>query len=303
MVVDAGTVSVTALTHKGAVRSANQDAIVMGSLTVAGADMTTPARCLLKVDEPIVLAVADGLGGHAAGEIAAEHAVHRMAESGARLHGADAIGILLKHVDHEIREHSEQNQEMSGMGTTVAGMLLTPDTDYWFNVGDSRTYRVRQGRLEQLSQDDSPPLPPAEDGRPATTNFITQSLGGSANSAMEPHIGADDEPDARCWLMCSDGLSDLVPHEEMEHIITGSDSDEQAVKRLWEAAMAGSGRDNISILLARRGAARAGGRARRGGGGGGGGGARTYSRCGGAPPRAPAAAGPPPGPVPVSSAC
>lgn len=252
MGVDAGTVTVTALTHRGAVRKNNQDAIVMGTLTVAGADMPAPARCTLPIGEPLILAVADGLGGHAAGEVASEHAVHRMAESGARMNSAEAVNILLKHVDTEIREHSDQYQEFFGMGTTVAGLLLTPDASYWFNVGDSRTYRLRESRLVQLSQDDSPPLPPAEDGKPATTNFITQSLGGSGSSSMEPHVGADDEMDAQCWLMCSDGLSDLVAHAEMERIIAEAESDQDAVHNLWEAAMAASGRDNISILLARR---------------------------------------------------
>ncbi|GAB3207146.1 hypothetical protein GCM10027294_12590 [Marinactinospora endophytica] len=225
----------------------------MGALTVAGADMKMPARCVLPLAEPLVVAVADGLGGHAAGEIASEHAVHRMAESGADLVGPEAVEQLLKHIDEEIKEHASQHTEFSGMGTTVAGMLLTADGNYWFNVGDSRTYRLQDGRLYQLSQDDSPALPPSEDGKPVTTNFITQSLGGSGASPMEPHVGRDPEPGPGAWLMCSDGLSDLVALEEMERIIAGSGSDEAAVFNLWQAAMDASGRDNISILLVRRG--------------------------------------------------
>lgn len=251
MGVDGGAVTVTALTHRGAVRQANEDALVMGALTVAGASMSAPARCLLPVHVPLVLAVADGLGGHAAGEIASEHAVHRMAESGAQLHGPSAVTQLLKHIDDEIREHSQQNAEFSGMGTTVAGLLITGEGTYWFNVGDSRTYRIRDARLEQLSDDDSPPLPPSEDGRPVTTNFITQSLGGSGSSGMEPHVGPDPGPSDEGWLLCSDGLSDLVTKEEMERIIEEADSDEEAVHNLWQAAMEVSGRDNISILLVR----------------------------------------------------
>lgn len=247
-----GAVAVTALTHSGAVRQANEDALVMGSLTVAGASMPAPARCVLPVHTPLVLAVADGLGGHAAGEIAAEHAVHRMAESGAQLKGPQEITTLLQHIDDEIREHAQQNAEFSGMGTTVAGLLLTGEGVFWFNVGDSRTYRIRDSRLEQLSADDSPPLPPSEDGRPVSTNFITQSLGGSANTAMDPHVGTDTGPGSQGWLLCSDGLSDLVAQEEMEQIIGTAESDESAVHNLWQAAMTASGRDNISILLVRR---------------------------------------------------
>ncbi|MFC7326528.1 PP2C family protein-serine/threonine phosphatase [Marinactinospora rubrisoli] len=252
MGVDGGAVSVTALTHRGAVRQANEDAVVLGALTVAGADMNAPARCVLPVTDPVVVAVADGLGGHAAGEIASEHAVHRMAESGPQLTGPDSIDLLLKHIDEEIKEHAGQHAEFSGMGTTVAGVLLTADGNFWFNVGDSRTYRLQDGRLIQLSEDDSPALPPSEDGKPVTTNFITQSLGGSGASAMVPHVGRDPEPGPGAWLMCSDGLSDLVTLEEMERIIAAADSDESAVQELWRAAMDASGRDNISVLLVRR---------------------------------------------------
>ncbi|WP_067969940.1 PP2C family protein-serine/threonine phosphatase [Nocardiopsis trehalosi] len=247
-----GEVTVTALTHRGAVRPANEDAVVMGALTIASANMTLPVRCVLPVSEPVILAVADGLGGHAAGEIASEHAVHRMAEMSPRLASPDDVDVLLKNIDEEIKDHATQHAEFSGMGTTVAGMLLNADGNFWFNVGDSRTYRLEGTRLRQLSQDDSPPLPPSEDGKPVTTNFITQSLGGSGATAMVPHVGRDHEPDPGTWLMCSDGLSDLVALEDMERIIAEAGSDEAAVHALWQAAMEASGRDNISILLARR---------------------------------------------------
>ncbi|TQN27750.1 serine/threonine protein phosphatase PrpC [Haloactinospora alba] len=252
MGVAGGEVTVTALTHRGAVRPANEDAVVTGPLTVASANMTVPARCVLPTSEPMILAVADGLGGHAAGEIASEHAVHRMAETGPRLSGPDDVDVLLKNINEEIKDHAEQHSEFSGMGTTVAGLLVMPEGNYWFNVGDSRAYRLEGTRLRQLSEDDSPPVPPSEDGTPASTTFITQSLGGSGSAAMVPHVGRDHEPDPSTWLLCSDGLSDLVPLEKMERIIAEAGSDEAAVHTLWQEAIAASGRDNISILLARR---------------------------------------------------
>lgn len=252
MGVAGGEVIVTALTHRGAVRPANEDAVVMGALTVAGANMTSPVRCVLPVGEPVILAVADGIGGQAAGEIASEHAVHRMAEVGARLEGPDHIAQILGNIDEEIKDHAKQHTEFSGMGTTVAGVLLNGDGNFWFNVGDSRTYRVEGGRLRQLSEDDSPALPPSGDGRPATTNFITQSLGGSSGGTMVPHVGRDEAPDPSTWLMCSDGLSDLVSTDEMERMMAEAGSDEAAVHALWQAAMEGGGKDNISIMFARR---------------------------------------------------
>ena len=194
MGVAGGEVIVTALTHRGAVRSANEDAVVMGALTVAGANMTSPVRCVLPISEPVILAVADGIGGQAAGEIASEHAVHRLAETGPRLDGPTKIAQLLSNIDEEIKDHAQQHTEFSGMGTTVAGLLLKDDRNYWFNVGDSRTYRLDGQRLIQLSEDDAPVLPPSEDGRPVTTNFITQSLGGSSGGGMEPHRGRGPRP-------------------------------------------------------------------------------------------------------------
>ena len=255
MGVAGGEVIVTALTHRGAVRSANEDAVVMGALTVAGANMTSPVRCILPISEPVILAVADGIGGQAAGEIASEHAVHRLAETGPHLDGPTKIAQLLSNIDEEIKDHAQQHTEFSGMGTTVAGLLLKDDRNYWFNVGDSRTYRLEEQprqRLIQLSEDDAPVLPPSEDGRPVTTNFITQSLGGSSGGGMEPHVDVDEVPDPSTWLMCSDGLSDLVLPDEMERILAEAGSDEAAVHALWQAAMEAGGKDNISILLARR---------------------------------------------------
>lgn len=252
MGVAGGEVIVTALTHRGAIRPANEDAVVMGALTVASANMTSPVRCVLPVSEPVILAVADGIGGQAAGEIASEHAVHRMAEMGPRLNGPEEIAQLLSNIDEEIKDHALQHTEFSGMGTTVAGVLLNSDGNFWFNVGDSRTYRLEGRRLRQLSEDDSPALPPSEDGRPVTTNFITQSLGGSSGGSMVPHVGRDDSADPSAWLMCSDGLSDLVLPEDMERMIAEAGSDEAAVHALWQAAMEAGGKDNISILLARR---------------------------------------------------
>ncbi|WP_304455890.1 PP2C family serine/threonine-protein phosphatase [Nocardiopsis sp. YSL2] len=250
MGVAGGEVIVTALTHRGAVRPANEDALVMGSVC-ASADMTLPARLILSTSEPIILGVADGIGGQAAGEIASEHLVQRMSEERPRLQGAEDITQLLVNVDEELQEHAQHFDEFTGMGTTVAGVLLSGEGIFWFNVGDSRTYRLDGRSLIQLSEDDSPPLPPSEDGRPATTNFITQSLGGSAKGRMVPHVGRDDAGIGAAWLMCSDGLSDLVRHGDMEKIIAEAGSDEAAVYALWQAAMEAGGKDNISILLAR----------------------------------------------------
>ena len=136
------------------------------------------------------------------------------------------------------------------MGTTVAGLVVGPDSCLWFNVGDSRVYRENGGYLGQLSRDDSPSafVEGLVDGPAPTTSVITQYLGGpGADGNVHPHVGIVD-PGGR-WLICSDGLSDLVEVAEMERILRAETDEVRAVKALWVAAMNASGRDNISVML------------------------------------------------------
>ena len=245
--MSAGEITVTAMTHRGAVRPANEDALVLGSTTVS-VTTSTPVRVYLPLTAPLIIAVADGIGGQAAGEIASEHAASRLAEMAPQVTDATMLGQLLVNIDEELSDHAEQTEEFHGMGTTVAGVVVSPAGGVWFNVGDSRVYRMDGTSLVQVTEDDSPPLPPSQDGRPATTNFITQSLGGGSGKAVTPHIGPES---GSAWLMCSDGLSDLVTVGEMEKILKVHGDDEAAVYALWQAAMAAGGKDNISIILAR----------------------------------------------------
>jgi serine/threonine protein phosphatase PrpC len=129
---------------------------------------------------------------------------------------------------------------LAGMGTTVAGLLLTPGTAVWFNVGDSRVYRQCRGKFEQLSTDDVPPGP--------RTGMITQTLGGSSIFLpISPHVGEDDLVLPSRWLLCSDGLSDMLDDMEIAGLI--GDSPEKAVRALFAAAMDAGGMDNISMIL------------------------------------------------------
>ena len=238
-----GELHVTALTHRGAVRTSNEDALVMGALAVC-VDTSGPVRVLLPTGEPVILAVADGIGGHAAGEIASEHVAQRLGENSNQFRHPDQLSDLLLTLNEELQEHAARFSEFSGMGTTVAGLLLHDGRAWWFNVGDSRTYRLTGDRLVQLTEDDSLPT-----GAP--TNFITQSLGGTSKGAITPHVGEDPGGPTGAWLLCTDGLTDLVDVPDMEKILATHTNDEAAVHALWQAAMAAGGKDNISIVLAR----------------------------------------------------
>ncbi|MCX9191948.1 protein phosphatase [Carbonactinospora thermoautotrophica] len=242
---------VTVLTHRGAVREANEDALVIGPCTVAGVDMTDPVTLTVPLTSPLVVAVADGLGGHAAGEVAAALAVNRLAKAGAGLADREEITALLERINEELYEAVDGDPRLTAMGTTVAGLVLTPGEALWFNVGDSRVYREVAGRLSQLSEDDSPRHP---DGRPLSpTSVVMQALGGSlALRAITPHVGADPVEHPTRWLLCSDGLTDLVSDADLAWILAAAPADDPAaVRSLFTAAMDASGRDNITIALVR----------------------------------------------------
>jgi serine/threonine protein phosphatase PrpC len=128
-----------------------------------------------------------------------------------------------------------------GTGTTVVGLLLTASRALWFNIEDSRLYHFGDRRLVQLSVDDVP--------RDVRNGTITQSLGGSLSfTPVAPHMSAEDLVVPSRWLLCSDGLTDMVGHAAIEQSMAAGD--EEAVRLLFAQAMDAGGADNISIIVA-----------------------------------------------------
>jgi PPM family protein phosphatase len=230
-------IEVAAVSHTGRVRASNED-----SITVAGwisdVEMSAPRRSRHELIEPLLLAVADGMGGHAAGEVASRYTVKRLAQQ--TCEEAADIANLLAAINAELYQTMRADPSLLGMGTTVAGLLLGARRVLWFNVGDSRIYRQRRGRLEQLSIDDVPP------GR--RSGLITQTLGGSrAFLPVAPHMGEHELALPSRWLICSDGLTDMIGDAEIERAMAASDED--ALRALFAAAMQAGGADNISIVV------------------------------------------------------
>jgi protein phosphatase len=141
-----------------------------------------------------------------------------------------------------------------GMGTTVAGVAVTPSHVIVFNVGDSRVYRIAAGALVQLSTDDTPG-PKLPDGRTAvyTSSIISQVLGGygpdESGERIVPHVLAEPLVDGARYLICSDGLTDLLDKSVIERLL--GDDEQASATALCEAAMARGGDDNISLILLR----------------------------------------------------
>jgi PPM family protein phosphatase len=247
-----GKLAACVLTHRGAVRQHNEDAVVVGSCTITEIDDAAVHTVTLETDRPVVVAVADGLGGHAAGEIAAGHAVRRLAQVGAGLGSAEEISEALRSLDEEIGSLSQLDPRIHGMGSTIVGLVVTDADTWWFNVGDSRLYRIDGGRLAQLSVDDIPAEEAVLDaGR--RSGIVTQVLGGGPSSErIRPHVAREESP-AALYLLCSDGLSDLVAAPDIESILAANPEDDpEAAAALWSAAMRAGGLDNITIVLVRR---------------------------------------------------
>jgi serine/threonine protein phosphatase PrpC len=249
-------VAATVLTHNGGQRSSNEDAVVVGSSTFTSVSSSRPHTVLVpaRAHEPVVVAVADGLGGHQAGEVAAARVVHQLAREGgsARMKSPEDVSAVLRTLSEELAADGRQHPEQQDMGTTVVGLLVSLEQIVWFNVGDSRAYVLSGGYLGQMSVDDTPAAIFAEAGEsPEPTSVVTQSIGPSS-PMPSAHTGVEIFSAENAYLLCSDGLSDLLKADEIECILADyANKDQTAVKALWAAAMNAGGRDNITIVLIR----------------------------------------------------
>jgi protein phosphatase len=229
----------------------------------SAAGVTDPGRRRLRnedafICEPPLFAVADGMGGARAGEVAAGLAAAALEEAGAETRGPDEIAALLVEANRRIWERSLQDPATAGMGTTVTAMLLDPhsDTVAVAHVGDSRAYRLRDGELEQLTTDhslvaelvESGVLTPEEAERHPQRSAITRALGTEATVDVDAFT-VDAEP-GDVFLVCSDGLSSMVPDDEIAAIVADGSGDlGEASEALVRAANAHGGEDNITVVL------------------------------------------------------
>jgi serine/threonine protein phosphatase PrpC len=238
---------VAALTHTGAVRPANEDALAVGDW-LAGADLDRPKQHTLAAPSAVV--VADGMGGHAGGQLASREAARYLAR---RVSGAgtpEAVATALRDANGHLYDLVERGEGAPGMGTTACVLALRPDGVVLGNVGDSRIYRWRAGELTQLSVDDTPG-PKLADGRTAarTTPVLTQSLGGQPEPVpVDAHAEADAPQAGDAYLLVTDGLTDLVGRDAIAARLRDQPGD-AAVTALLDDALKEGGRDNVTIAL------------------------------------------------------
>lgn len=241
-------VTVSALSHPGLIRDRNEDSLVIGPWTLPCTVTENPQTLVFPLGTPLVVAVADGMGGHPGGEVASALVTHRLAVTGPVLNSEDAVRDALHTCNREIYEAAGvHGDDLATMGTTVAGVVVMPESLLAFNVGDSRVFAAPQDGLRQMSVDDNPPLGPGQ----RTTSLLTQSLGGALRyREVTPHLTASSLAPGDPYLICTDGLTDPLPDDVLDRLLREYD-DARAVFELWKAAIEAGGPDNITLALVR----------------------------------------------------
>ena len=238
-------ISGAAITNTGGARTTNEDCVVAGSW-IEQRSMIVPYSFEFSQPRSDVVLVADGMGGYRAGGCASIMAANAfLLNYQALTCGPDTLALFLKRINRSIFDASAQDMNLRGMGTTVAGIVCKADSLLWFNVGDSKVFRFRDAFIRQLSFDDVGPrvLFPG-----ASKPGLTQAFGGGSRFIdIEPHIGTEPLVHGCRYLLCSDGLTDVVSSADIERII--SDSDEVTVQMLLDTTLEKGAVDNISIIM------------------------------------------------------
>lgn len=229
------------LSDIGCMRSKNEDRW----------EILAESRCYL---------LADGMGGHPAGEIAAALTLDlcskyltpgwdRGGDSAARLRE------IMVEVNQELQEVVAMESDLAGMGTTLCILAFLNGKAVCGHVGDSRIYRLREGGLELLTQDDSLENALRLAGRASEakrageqySNVVMQAMG--ASPVVQPTVTIYPIEREDLFLLCSDGLTDMVEEHEIEALLCSPSSLEKRATRLIEAARSAGGNDNITVVL------------------------------------------------------
>ena len=203
-----------------------------------------------------LFAVADGMGGARAGEVASAIVVDTLSEG---LPGAgsdeERLAAAVREANARIHEHATSEAERAGMGTTLTAAYVGEDGVALAHVGDSRAYRMRDGQLERLTDDHSlvaelvrrGKLTEEEAEEHPQKSVITRALGPEDSVEVDTytHLARDGD----VFLLCSDGLTGMVPEERIAGLIAGADSLKSAGQALIREANENGGRDNITVVL------------------------------------------------------
>jgi serine/threonine protein phosphatase PrpC len=207
---------------------------------------------------PSLLAVADGMGGHAAGEVASSVVLATLAtleDDVPSTELLDALATAVNQANDAINEMAEKHPQLDGMGTTLTAMLWSGRRVGLVHVGDSRAYLLRDGVLIQITHDhtfvqqlqDEGRITAAEAAVHPQRSLLLRALDGRSNP--EPDLSVREVHPGDRYLLCSDGLSGVVPDSEIQNAMTGTTLEECA-ETLIQLALRGGGPDNITCIVA-----------------------------------------------------
>ncbi|MFJ6130421.1 Stp1/IreP family PP2C-type Ser/Thr phosphatase [Streptomyces griseoviridis] len=224
--------------HKGMIREGNEDSGYAG---------------------PRLLAIADGMGGAAAGEVASSEAISTIVALDDDVPGSDlltSLGAAVQRANDQLRSMVEDDPQLEGMGTTLTALLWTGQRLGLVHVGDSRAYLLRDGVLTQITQDHTWVQRLVDEGRiteeEATTHpqrsLLMRALG--SGDHVEPDLSIREVRAGDRYLICSDGLSGVVSHQTLEDTLASYQGPQETVQELIQLALRGGGPDNITVIIA-----------------------------------------------------
>lgn len=236
-------------TNRGKVRTENQDCVLSEEVTLAG-------------QKAVLCIVADGMGGHLAGDVASRMAVEELAlrvrHNGGDLHPAEVLEQGFAHANAAVYGAALRHAEYTGMGTTLTAALLLPECSYICHVGDSRAYKFASGSLTRLTHDHSVVEELIRHGGISSRDaryhpqrhVLTRALGVSPELVTDCQgipLGVGE-----VLLLCSDGLTTVVADKEIESVFRETGDCNAVIRQLMDAALSRGAPDNVTLLLARR---------------------------------------------------
>ena len=233
--------SVATRTHKGRVRKNNEDSLLL--------------------ERPFLFAIADGMGGYNAGEVASKLALEKLKAEKEDLYGKNGFALvsklyqIMRDINGEVYEKAKSEFALDGMGTTLSGIYFNgKGKGYVFNVGDSRVYLLRQNHLKQITRDHSLVAEMVENGELTQEeafnhpqkNMLTRGIG--VNKNVNGDVFVIDIYTDDIILLCSDGLTDMLHDSEIAGYLQKEDT-EASADALLSASLEKGGRDNISFII------------------------------------------------------
>lgn len=240
--------SITAASHVGCIRSNNEDMILVWDRFIRNDSYRT--EIYPESINRFVIAVADGMGGHNAGEVASQQAIENLRffidDLPVGLSSGDLNEMMaewLKSINKSIEGRGLSDPSLADMGTTLVGIIYYEHKFYWMNCGDSRLYRLRDGQLTQLSTDHS--LNNMV-GTKKHSNIITNCIGGGCRTSfIDMYEFTSDVKTDDSYILCSDGLNDMVDDKHIEALA----AQQCSASEFCRAAIDAGGYDNVSVCV------------------------------------------------------